>query len=282
MRRITPALFLLLLLLTAAPLLAQEAAPPPAAAPATDTSGGVVSFFQAFFWPSNDPIGLIIIWGLLILSAMSVGYTIKLVLDFRRDIVLPPQTSDKLQQLIEQKKYRQAIDTAKDDPSFLAVLARSALDESPNGYSAMERAIEEAADVEISRMLRPIEMLNILGNIAPMIGLFGTVYGMIVAFQQLVATGGKPDPASLAGGISTALVTTFWGLVVAIPALAAYALIRNRVDALTSEGMVIVENLIRVFKPGSRRKDRSSSSSSSRPDAPPTPQPKSTEDEQEA
>ncbi|MCC6682081.1 MAG: MotA/TolQ/ExbB proton channel family protein [Phycisphaeraceae bacterium] len=278
MRRITPVL--LLLLLTAAPLPAQEAAPPPAAAPAVEPSGGgVISFFQAFFWPSSDPIGLIIIWGLLILSAMSVGYTIKLVLDFRRDTVLPPQTTEKLRDLIDQKKYRQAIDAAKDDPSFLAVLARSALDESPNGYSAMERAIEEAADVEISRMLRPIEMLNVLGNIAPMIGLFGTVYGMIVAFQQLVATGGKPDPASLAGGISTALVTTFWGLVVAIPALAAYALIRNRVDALTSEGMVIVENLIRVFKPGSRRKDRSSASS--RPDAPPTPQPKSTEDEKE-
>jgi len=94
-------------------------------------------------------------------------------------------------------------------------------------------------------------------------GLFGTVYGMILAFQQLVASGGSPDPAKLAAGISTALVTTFWGLIVAIPALAAYALIRNKIDALTSEGLVIAEELISPFKPGAKRSSSSSSSSSS-------------------
>jgi biopolymer transport protein ExbB len=97
-----------------------------------------------------------------------------------------------------------------------------------------------------------VEYLNVVGNISPMIGLFGTVYGMIVAFQRLVAAGGNPDPAELAGGISTALVTTFWGLVVAIPALAAYALIRNRIDAMTSEALVVAEELIGPFKPTGR------------------------------
>jgi biopolymer transport protein ExbB len=68
-----------------------------------------------------------------------------------------------------------------------------------------------------------------------MIGLFGTVYGMIVAFQTIAASGGAADPAMLAGGIGTALVTTFWGLVIAIPALAAYATLRNGVDAASRE-----------------------------------------------
>jgi biopolymer transport protein ExbB len=63
-----------------------------------------------------------------------------------------------------------------------------------------------------------------------MIGLFGTVYGMIVAFQTVAASGGQADPALLAGGIGTALVTTFWGLVIAIPALVTFATVRNRID----------------------------------------------------
>jgi biopolymer transport protein ExbB len=100
--------------------------------------------------------------------------------------------------------------------------------------------------------LRPLEYLNVLGNIAPMLGLFGTVYGMIVAFQTLVEEGGSADPGKLAAGISTALVTTFWGLIVAMPALAAYALIRNKIDALTSEGILIAEELINTFKPGNK------------------------------
>ena len=68
----------------------------------------------------------------------------------------------------------------------------------------MERAVEEAGDAEAVKLLRPIEYLNVLGNISPMIGLFGTVFGMIVAFQALVAGSGSADPKELAGGISTA------------------------------------------------------------------------------
>ena len=96
-----------------------------------------------------------------------------------------------------------------------------------------------------------------MGNIAPMVGLFGTVYGMIVAFQQLVDAGGSPDPVDLAAGISTALVTTFWGLVVAIPALAAYAVVRNKIDAITAEGLVAAEQIIKPFRPSRQKKSAS-------------------------
>jgi biopolymer transport protein ExbB len=82
-----------------------------------------------------------------------------------------------------------------------------------------------------------------------MIGLFGTVYGMIVAFGSIVASGGNADPVALAGGIGTALVTTFWGLLVAIPALAGYATIRNRIDALNGEAEGQVLEMLQRFKP---------------------------------
>jgi len=233
------------------------------------------SYFRMFFM-SDDVIGLLIIWLLVLLSATSIGYASSLAIKYRRTTLLPPETRAELEALLAEKKYREAIDYANTDDSYLGKVCAGALNEAANGFSAMERAIEEAGDAETSRILRPIEYLNVLGNIAPMMGLFGTVYGMILAFGQLVAAGGQPDPAELAGGISTALVTTLWGLVVAIPALAAYALIRNKVDALTSEGLVIAEELISPFKPGAKRSGSSSSSSgsaSSSSAARPAPQP---------
>ena len=227
---------------TAAPVLAQQ----------QEEVTTTQSWARMFLW-NDDVIGLMIIWLLLLMSAISLGLTIKLAIELRRVTLVPEETQIQLEGMLADKQYREAIEYAGSDPSYLGKVVTSALGEAGNGYAAMERAIEEAGDAETTRMLRPIEYLNVLGNIAPMMGLFGTVYGMIVAFQKLVEAGGKPDPSKLAAGISTALVTTFWGLVVAMPALTAYALIRNRVDALASEGLLVAEDIIKPFKPAAKK-----------------------------
>jgi len=117
----------------------------------------------------------------------------------------------------------------------------------------MLRALARASEEYTADRLRRVEVLNVIGGVAPMVGLFGTVYGMILAFREIVAAGGSPDPVGLAAGIGTALTTTFWGLVVAIPALAGYALIRNTIDSLTSEATLEAEDLINRYQPGSRQ-----------------------------
>ncbi len=206
------------------------------------------SVARMFLFP-NDLLGVLITWMLVLMSALSIGYMLSLMLRYRRSSLLPETTRKKVSDLLRGKRFREAVDFARKDPSYLGKIISAALNEAGHGYGAMERAIEEAADAQTTRAIRPIEYLNVLGNIAPMIGLFGTVYGMIRAFDQLQVSGGKPDPAQLAGGISTAMITTFWGLIVAIPALASYALIRNKIDALTSEGMLIAEEVIAPFKP---------------------------------
>lgn len=221
-----------------------------AASPALAQDGPrTTSVFSMFLLP-DDFVGLLITWLLVLLSALSVGYTLKLMLMYRRKLMLPDDMRKKVTDLLQAKRFREAIDYAAGQTSYLGRVISAALNEGVHGYGAMERAVEESGDSETTKALRPVEYLNVLGNIAPMIGLFGTVYGMIRAFDQLQASGGKPDPAQLAGGISTAMITTFWGLVVAIPALASYALIRNKIDALTSEGMLIAEQVIAQFKPG--------------------------------
>ena len=248
MRRLFPigSLLAAITALTPAVALAQDQA---AGGGGDDTASQ--SVFQMFFM-SDDPVGMGIIWLLLIMSMFTIGYIIKLVIQYRKPMVVPPETREQIESLIAEKKYRDAIEYAQSDDSYLGRVTSSALNEAANGFSAMERAVEEAGDAETTRYLRPVEYLNVVGNISPMMGLFGTVYGMIRAFQKLVEAGGNPDPTQLAAGISTALVTTLWGLVVAIPALAGYALIRNKIDALTSEGLLEAEEMIAAFKPGKK------------------------------
>ena len=243
-----------------------------AAAPAAAQDAGGSSYFDMFF-RSGDPIGQGIIILLVLLSAVSIALAIKFFMQFRRASVVPPESQEQMRGMIAGKRYKDAIQYAQADESYLGQVTAAALNEASNGYAAMERAVEEAGDVQTTKMLRPLEYLNVLGQVSPMIGLFGTVYGMIVAFQKLVEAGGSPDPATLAAGISTALVTTLWGLIVAIPALAAYSIIRNRVDAFTSDGMLVAENIIAPFKPGRKSSSKSPDDSGpSRPRATPKPE----------
>lgn len=109
--------------------------------------------------------------------------------------------------------------------------------------------MDEVLESRAAGLFRHIEYLNIIGNVSPMIGLFGTIYGMILTFTALVELGGTPDPTVLADGIAIALVTTFWGLVIAIPALSVFHLMRNRIDALLAECAVQAEELLQFFKP---------------------------------
>jgi biopolymer transport protein ExbB len=264
MRRVfTGFLSVLFLSLLVTPALAQEE---------TKT----MSYFEMFFL-SDDIIGLIMVWVIILMSVVQAGAAAYFFSKYRRSTIIPEMTYQQLELMLEEKRYKDAIEFAAADPSYLARLVDAALNEASNGFASMERAMEEASDAEATKMLRPVEFLNVLGNVAPMCGLFGTVYGMIVAFSKLVESGGKPDPAKLAAGISTALVTTFWGLVVAIPALSAYAWIRNKVDALCAEGMIMAEELISPFKPGGKKKESSAKrpapAGGARP-APPGPLPK--------
>jgi biopolymer transport protein ExbB len=77
-----------------------------------------------------------------------------------------------------------------------------------------------------------------------MVGLFGTVFGMIKLFNAIVTAGGQPQPAHLAGGISVALVTTFWGLFIAIPALAIHGVFQNRIETLANDAVIEAENIV--------------------------------------
>ena len=113
------------------------------------------------------------------------------------------------------------------------------------------KAMEDASEALSAGIARKIEHLNVIGNISPMMGLLGTVIGMLRCFNEISQATGAIEPKQLAGGIFEALITTCMGLVVAIPSLYFYALFRNRVDEITGEASLAAEELVTSFKPES-------------------------------
>lgn len=196
-----------------------------------------------------------ITWAVLLpLSVATVALAVYYGVNLRRVNLLPQAVQARIEEMLSKRQYGEAVRFSAEDPSVLAYVLNAALVEAGRGFTAMERALEEALEERTARLMRKIEYLNVIGSIAPMIGLFGTVYGMIRLFASIRAAGAIPEPAVIADEISIALVTTFWGLAIAIPALAVFALYRNRIDVLTAECALICERLLAAFKPGADSK----------------------------
>ena len=191
-------------------------------------------------------------WLLWALSIVTVALIVQYLITVRRGNILPDVLREQIQGMFDNRQYREVIDLTETEPSFLSYVIHAALAEAAHGYPAMERAMEEAAEERTTRLLRSIEWLNLLGNVGPMLGLMGTVWGMILAFFKMVEKAGAVNAADLAGEIGVALVTTLLGLGVAIPALTIFSIMRNKIDALTSEAMMTSQELISAFRPAGK------------------------------
>jgi len=189
-------------------------------------------------------------YAIVFLSVVAVGLIVEHFITIRRQTLVAPTSAKHVRGLIEHKKYIDALQFTAEDDTMLSYVVNAGLLEASNGYGAMERAMEEALEERSARLFRKIEYLSIIGSVSPMIGLFGTVYGMIQLFGSIGDAGRIPAADVVARNISIALVTTFWGLLVAIPALGAYGWFRNRIDVLTAECAITCDRLMSVFKPG--------------------------------
>jgi biopolymer transport protein ExbB len=197
----------------------------------------------------SDPIGFFDMMALYICSLASIALIVEHAITIRRTTVVPELSVAQVKTMFDERRFREALEFCQNDPSFVAAVVHAGLIEAANGYDAMENAMQDAASERTARLYRKIEWLNLLGNIAPMFGLWGTIWGMMVAFGEIEARGGKANPADLAGGIMIALVSTFTGLIVAIPALSAYSIFKTRIEHLSTEAALVAEELLANFKP---------------------------------
>ena len=211
---------------------------------------------------AGGPVGVVI----LLLSIGAVSLVIEHVMTIRADVLMPPGLGDEVRELLASAKLDDARQRCRGQPSFLAFVLGAGLAEVEGGWTAVEKAVEDAAADQSARLFRKIEYLSVIGNIAPMLGLLGTVIGMIFAFHQVAETQGAARAGDLAEGIYLALVTTVEGLIVAIPALAAFAVFRNRVDQLVAEAAYSAQHALTPLKRGYRQRHTA---------APPRPGPRS-------
>jgi biopolymer transport protein ExbB len=239
-------------------LVAQEAAQPaaaaaePAPAPAADKPApGEESLLR---W-LTDSLGWTYILVFLSLSFILVALFIMNLLSARREYVCPQHLIDGFEAHLEEKQYQEAYELAKTDESFLGNVLSAGLAKLSGSYSASVAAMQEVGADENMKLDHRLSYLALIGTISPMIGLFGTVHGMINSFYVIANGGGTPDPNKLAEGISTALLTTLIGLAIAIPAIAAYNILRNRVQRLVLEVGITSENLMGRFEKVGKKKD---------------------------
>jgi biopolymer transport protein ExbB len=192
--------------------------------------------------------GVAIVVFLLLLSMAALALVVEQSITIRRTVLAPDELAAALKAELAQGRATRAVQLCEASACPLAAVVRAALLESDIGWSSAEKAMEDEAAEQAARLFRKTEYLSLVGNIAPMVGLLGTVVGMIFAFREVAETQGAARAADLASGIYQALVTTVGGLLVAIPALAAFAVLRNRVDGLMGEVMSTARDVLRPVK----------------------------------
>jgi len=237
---------------TPAPTDTPAAAPTPDATPtaatatesgSTSSGSGQVDLFSIIIG-NRDPV----FYTIVVLSVVGVALIIQAFIKTRATVLMPPIATDHMRDLITRRRFQELLEFTNSDPSFVARSLAPALRRAPD-FERMKEAMETAIGEQTAEQFRRIEYLNIIGNLGPLLGLLGTVLGMINAFAVVQNKAGQASVPDLAGGISKALCHTFLGLTLAIPCLAAFGVLRTMVDRLTIAGSLVAEDLLLMLKP---------------------------------
>ena len=183
----------------------------------------------------------------LVMSVVLVALVLINVMQIRRDNLLPATFVEEFEQKLSGKDYQGAYEVARTDDSFVARVLAAGLSKLNRGYNEAVEGMQEVGEEENMTLEHRLSYLALIGTVAPMVGLLGTVTGMVAAFQVIANSTTQPKPSELADGISTALVTTLEGLTIAIPAMIAYSLLRNRAARYVLEVGMVSEGLMQRF-----------------------------------
>ncbi len=227
----------ILFLVCSCPALAQT--------PASNAAG---TFFHQFF-VAGGPI----VWFVLLpMSIMTVYLAVDLLVSIRRSRLLPPGLSSEIATGAMRHGVNSLFARLAGQTDLISRAVLRSIDQRRQLGGSVESARQYAAEALQERglqLMRKTQWCQIIGSVAPMVGLFGTVFGMIQAFNLLGQGTEGPRYELLAEAISVALVTTFWGLLVGIPALFFYGMFQTRIEAFISEAAIETDSLLaRIFE----------------------------------
>jgi len=182
-----------------------------------------IELFQSTGW-----VGIL----LLLVSMLGTYLCIENFVSITRDKLAPPQVVDELDALIQEEDYDKAVELATEEGGYLSSLISSALRMRHAGYEEMIGVLEQVSAEETFKLTAKISYMSLLGNVAPLLGLLGTVTGMITSFQKIEQMT-APKPKDLASGVYESLVNTTMGLFLAIVFLTAFFFLKNKVTKLS-------------------------------------------------
>jgi biopolymer transport protein ExbB len=156
--------------------------------------------------------------------------------------------------LLEQRDFKGIYGLVREDDSFFSRALSTGISELPSGLPEAREAMERVGEAITAEMEKKISMLAVLGTLGPMIGLLGTLKGMIASFGIIARSGAELKPNEVAGGISEALLLTFEGVALSVPAIYFFALFRNRVIYIATSVMLSADQFLRHFSHAGRAK----------------------------
>jgi len=221
-----------------------------------DPAAGAGSGSLLKFITGGGVIGYIIV----LLSVVALAFVVIHFVQIRRTALLPAEKVKGVREMVERGDLEGALEYATlpaNDCYYLRVIGAGLKRflRSPFGAFEIKSAMEEAGAEETAKLYRTMDVIATIGSVAPLLGLLGTVQGMIGAFET-VATGAGSNAGyyqALADNIAIALITTFQGLVVAIPCVSIYGYLRNRVDALAGECASSAEEIVTLVEKSGRK-----------------------------
>ncbi len=192
---------------------------------------------------TSGPIGLVILG----LSIYMVATIFQLFRDFQQVKAMPPALVTSAEDLLEKKDFGGVYNLLKEDKSYFARAVTAGLPELQNGIEAATEAVDRHAEVMTVDMEKRISMLAVIGTLGPMIGLLGTLSGMIKSFGEIARSGSSLDPGKVAEGISEALLLTFEGVGLSLPAIYFFTFFKNRVMSITANTTLAAHQFLRKF-----------------------------------
>ena len=182
------------------------------------------------------------------ISVVFVMLAVMNAMVIQREKMMPQGMIERFKQLVNEKKYQEAYELTKASDSALGKIISTGLARISSGFEAAQQMMSVTTEEEIMRFEQRLGYIATIASISPLVGLLGTVFGMVDAFQVIARSGQTPQASELAAGISLALVTTQVGLLIAIPALVVYEYLRNQLALLVLELTVQTDTLMAPFK----------------------------------
>ncbi len=183
-----------------------------------------------------------IMYPLALLSILGAAVVIEKIFALRKSKVLTPEVIHSIESLRSPADIPMAIRTCERHTSPLARIVHAGLEEAGSPLADVRLTMEDTGRVEVKRLERYLVVLETAAAAGPLLGLLGTVIGIIRVFS-VISIAGVGEAGLLSGGISLALITTAFGLLIGIPALVAYNFLDSRVDSLS----VQIERTVHVL-----------------------------------